>query len=283
MKNLFYEKSVKGMRKIVFLLLGVILLFSVSCSSDDNDSTESSKPIFLLYISAHTGDYDSKTLIIDVDFLCAYPSVIPEVTINGNVMTNFDIDDGGIWGSIDIPYSNTIDYSVSADGKTTSGSITIPQEPYNVICNGVLLEEDSYNYIPASNSFNFSWICNNYDYFKYYWDSSYEWIRGYILDPNISFYADGSNYYYFDLRSRNGVLLEPGATPNVEGEYGNGYVVATCDGLDFTIQVESGRTENSKLVKPRISEEVRHEELKEKFNLIIEYNKLHSNNSIVKP
>jgi len=283
MNYLSCKKSVKGMRKIVFLLLGVILLLSVSCSNDDKDSTESSKPIFLLYISAYDEDYDSKTLIVNVDFLCSYPSVIPEVTINGNSMTNFDIDDGGIWGTIDIPYSNTIDYSVSANGKTTSSSITIPQEPYNVICNGVLLEEDSYNYIPASNTFNFSWICSNYDYFKYYWDSNYEYIRGYILDPNITLYADGSNYYYFDLRSRNGVLLEPGATPNVEGEYGNGYVVATNEGLDFTIQVESERTENGKLNKPRISKEVRHEELKEKFNLIIEYNKLHSNNSIVEP
>ena len=283
MKSLFYEKSFKGMRKIILLLLGVILLFSVSCSNDDKDSTESSKPIFLLYISAYDEDYDSRNLIIDVDFLCAYPAVIPEVTINGNAMTNFDIDDGGIWGSINIPYSNNVDYSVSADGKTTSGSITIPQEPYNVICNGVLLVENSNNSIPASNTFNFSWLCNNYDYFKYYWDSSYEYIRGYILDPNITLYADGSNYYYFDLRSRNGVLLEPGATPNVEGEYGNGYVVATNEGLDFQIQVESERTGNGKLIKSRKSKEMRHEKLKEKFSLIIEYNKLHLNNSIVEP
>jgi|GEM_PF-2574053 len=283
MKYLSCKKSVKSMRKFMFLLLGVILLLSVSCSNGDKNSTESSKPIFMLYFYAYSEDYDSKTLIIDVDFLCNYLSVIPEVTINGNLMTNFDFDDGGIWGNIDIPYSNTIDYSVSANGKTTSGSITIPQEPYNVICNGVLLEEDSYNYIPAANTFNFSWICNNYDYFKYYWDSSYEYLRGYILDPNITLAADGSSYYYFDLRSRNGVLLEPGATPNVEGEYGNGYVIATCDDLYFTIHVDSERTENSKLLKPRISKEERHEELKEKFNLIIEYNKLHSNNSIVEP
>lgn len=223
------------MKKLFFYLLLIpgIVLF-VSCDEDEETPTSTgTQRYFALYFDV---DRNSETNVMDIDvsFWTSDLSEVPTVTINGVSMENFGFE-GGLWGSIsNLQYSNTVNYSISLSGKTTSGSIDLPSDPYNVLCNGISVVEGQNTIpIPQNNLFNVSWLCNSYDYFRIYWNSYNNYGNDNITVNNYTFYYNGLGYYNFSIYVHRGTMLTSGSQPNVIGDYGKGYVFAQSDEFYF--------------------------------------------------
>jgi hypothetical protein len=243
----------------LFLISGIILFFS--CSEESNPTSSSNERYFSLYFDVDS--YDGNT-DIDVFFWTSDVSEVPTVTINGVNIDRFWPYGGILQGRIrNLQYSNTINYSVSISGKTTSGSINVPSDPYNVLCNGTQLDEENTNYVSSSNSYNFSWNCNNYDYFNVSWETNNDWDEEITTNTNITFYPDGSDYYYFGLRSYTGTLLTSGVQPNVTGDYGKGYVFAELDYQDYSLSISNATIQ--KLPAENDDNELKIENYRNKF------------------
>ena len=221
-----------------FLILGILLF--LRCSKNSNPTSSSIKErYFVLYI------YPSDIALINIDFWTTDISIIPTVTINGINMESFWPQGGFLEGTIfNFQYSDTISYSISSAGETTSGFITMPHAPINMSCNGISLKDDSITYITPSESYNFSWSCDNYDYFETTWYTNYFFGKKTITNRNISYDDDGSDGYELIISSYNGALLNPGSEPNVSGDYGKGYVLAQFYGGWYRLG-----TSNSKIQK----------------------------------
>ena len=195
-------------------------------------------------------DYSSTPVpVIHAGFSTTDCSEVPSVTINNKKMDNIYLDNGSLEGEMILPYgTNVFNYSVSANKKTTSGSITMPPDLFNVVCNGVLLEACTPsacpgNYVPISGTLNFSWSCNGYDYFLL---NLYAY--GYLScdttlatnSTNVAMtFCNGADDYYFSLASVRGAWFKEGQKPNVSGNYGKGYVWA-ANPTQFTFHPNTG-------------------------------------------
>jgi hypothetical protein len=141
------------MKKFLLLILithGTFIF--INCSEDSNSmSSYNNERYFSLFF------YSNFTPQINAGFWTLDISEIPTVTINGVNMELFWPQGRSIEGRIyNLPHSETMNYVISGSGKLISSSILMPTTPYNVSCNGIILEEDVTNYIHSSNSFNFS-------------------------------------------------------------------------------------------------------------------------------
>ena len=93
---------------------------------------------------------------------------------------------------MEIPWSNVLNYKVGANGKTTSGSITMPRLLYPATCNGDTLINGLSIVVDSANSYNISWqpiICD-YQKFSYFEDDVYIFE---MLDNNVSNYIVYNN------------------------------------------------------------------------------------------
>ena len=256
------------MKKLFFYLLLIPGIFLVSCDEDEETPTSTgTQRYFALYFDV---DRNSETNVLDIDanFWTSDLSEVPTVTINGVSMENFGFE-GGLYGNLNnLQYANTVNYSISLDDKTTTGSIDMPSDPYNVLCNGISIEEGQNTIpIPQNNSFNISWLCNSYDYFYIYWSSYNNYSNDNITVNNYTFYYDGLGYYYFSIYSYKGPILMSGSQPNVTGDYGKGYVFAESDGFNFDWYYYSSSIQ--KLSTNIVDDKARITYYKEKFNELI--------------
>jgi len=215
----------------------VVIIFA-SCS----DSSEILQPGDNSYFSL-TFDQDTyeDNSIVYAYFMTTNLSEIPTVNINGENLARFGVYEGSIQGSMELEFSNQYSFNISSNGKNTSGSITMPNEPTNVMCNSVLLTNQGTNSFPYADSFNFSWNGNNYDYFYCYWNTNNYSLEQYAYptETNTTFSPRNSdiNQYYFYIRAANGVRPISGSSPNVRGEYGAGYVIASSLGKSYQITI----------------------------------------------
>lgn len=222
-------------------------LYVISCSEDSSTGSSGLDAEFILLI--RQGEYDDITRDnMSVYFITTDSTSTPSVDVNGYSITAFEtysgsLTEGKIVGRLQLPFSNSINYSVSKDGNTTSGSINMPVFPSNVSVNGIELmdvTDSPENEIPSSNSLQFTWDCAFFDYFSYSMEGG-NYPNGTTTDKFITLDPSGSNYFEFYIRSANGVDLGSVTTlseiePNVTGDYGKGYVAAWLDSDNYNIK-----------------------------------------------
>lgn len=247
------------MRTIVFLII-FSLITLISCEKDDSNPVSSEiETFFTLYFDVDTYDTTSN---VDVNFMTTNLSEIPSVLINGQNITRFDLYAGSIQAYLNnLDYSDTFNYSITADGKTTSGTINMPSKPFNVSCNGVLLDEEETVWIDSSSTYNFSWSCNEYDYFYCYLRGN-DNIKEYTQDTSIT-YSNGNDYYKFGICSYVGSTMVPGDLPNVTGDYGKGYIIAESDYEYYYFNISGGMLTKKTLIKENKEKKI--EEFRRKF------------------
>jgi hypothetical protein len=220
---------------LCLLVLGLILF--VACSDDDSSpvSPDNSSPSFTIYFDV---DLNERGKNVDVDFMTTNISKIPSVVVNGTAIDIFEIREGSIQGTLsNLSYSETFTFEISADGKTTTGSIEMPADVTTITCNSTNIEEDSTVYVEAAETYNFAWTSSNADYFICGFSNTTDDIVDEKLckTPSVSYDATGHTRYRFDLKSYVGPVLESGAVPNVTGAYGAGYAVAESYNQDYRI------------------------------------------------
>lgn len=224
------------MKKLIFILAAG--LFLVGCSKDNGMSTNPTynpTAYFAMGLDFYSDRWSADNEI-NVSFLFSDLSVIPSVVVNGYQLNEIEINEEGIEMEGEIPYSTVINYSVSANGKSTSGTINMPYIT-NATCSGQLLRTDTTNAVTLADSYAFSWTGSNFMggfniYSEFYMVDSgyyyYRYIDTSILQSTITLFRQNDTLQRFSIEGVNGVNLIPGATPNVTGLYGNGYVVAKC-------------------------------------------------------
>jgi hypothetical protein len=241
------------MRVAAIGLLVLVIGLAVGCSKECDcvSPAPSRETVFALTFDQYTsfwwdtaGTGGSTVVVYFVTTDC---SEIPSVTANGHKMNELYLENGSIQGSFWFPSGAPVlnyNYTISAHGKTTSGSIATPDPASNVVCNGVDLSACS-SYpcpVPASTVLNLSWDCSAYDYFRLDlqgdWDgcssdaddTSYTTLSRDIACalPRGGCWAFSSpSSFYLTLCSVKGASFLGGETPNVSGDYGKGYVLAT--------------------------------------------------------
>ena len=216
--------------KVLFIcILASIFLCTllIGCSKKDDNNSTLNTTIFA--ISFTYSDYLNPKDIINVGFSTNDWSIIPEVEANGKALNI-----GGLGGMYrEIPYSDVLNYKVTANGKTTSGSIAMPRWFYDSTCNGDTLLIERAIVVDSSNIYNISWQPTKCDYqrFSFFEDDVFNFE---MLDDSISNYIIYNDQltnriFEFDIDLVNGDIRIAGATPSVFGEYGEGFVHASSN------------------------------------------------------
>ena len=259
------------------IFIGIIACVSLSimfagCNKDDDavnntttNSTTDNTPIFAMEFSYSGRNVSTEYLEIDVFFTTTDISVIPEVEVNGVVVEKFEFEEG-ISGQMEIPFSEVINYKVTANGKTTSGSITMPIHISSIDCNGLTIPYNNAPDIPEVDTYDYSWQPSTCDYQRI---SYLSYSR--ILDNDIATHtmngdllSENMSYCWFNVYFKNGDRIIPGATPSVSGEYGNGYVIASVyNNFSYDITIGKSKKTASKIV---VTPEVRLKEFVRNFN-----------------
>ena len=116
------------MKRGNLILLVALVIVSLSCSKNDAESDL----IFNLSFVYGSGDEDFIQARYSSDLTTEFPKII----INGVLMDYMYISQG-IVGLLDVyPYSETVNYSISVNGRSLSGSIKMPVIS-EVMCNNV--------------------------------------------------------------------------------------------------------------------------------------------------
>ena len=144
-------------------------------------------------------------------------------------------------GVLTIPFSISINYSVSSNGRMTSGTTYMPLLPTDVHLNGIPLET-FYTEVPHSTTLQFSWECRFYDFFTYSLSLDNGDLFGSTPDTFLTIDVDNEYYgFYLYLGSVIGLDIGPfnaldELQPNIRGDYGNGYVTALSDVDEYYIK-----------------------------------------------
>jgi len=239
-------------------------LFFTSCEESDEDASNidtivsvdtvrmPEENVFKLDFWADT---DPEDTTISVNFVMNMNNLseVPTIEINDTTVTgvDFGISDMFLTASLNIPYKETVEYQVSKGDSVTQGSIEMPEITEGTVNDSSLFVEDYTIKIPKADSFGLSYQFEGYDYVRIEKRSYAEWVANdeikYIEDNSYSFSIDtseadyryeGQEGYiykvylsYLNLSAVKGGTgpLESGLglTPNVEGDFGNGYVSAS--------------------------------------------------------
>ncbi|MBN2805217.1 MAG: hypothetical protein JXR22_01035 [Prolixibacteraceae bacterium] len=126
---LVHLKSILSMRNSSFYLHALIALIFVLIFSDCNKD-DYEPALFSIRVTEDVSYSQKKDMI--VSFVCN-GSIIPEVKINGYYLEKFSNTSLIISANVMIPYSDTIHFSVSASGHSTSGFLMTPQKIERVL------------------------------------------------------------------------------------------------------------------------------------------------------
>lgn len=266
MKNelIFFSKTI-----VKYVAIATIAFFITSCNKEDSNELTFS-------LKCNYNYEDSE--YIDVYFV-TNGTTIPEVEINGVKIENYD-NELPIYGYTDIPFEQTINYSVTANGKTTSGKIEMPEFVSTMECNGTTITENVWdNYISYSSKYAFEWDEAECDHQFFYCSYTTPNTNQLLESDETEFTLkdsdlDYSTYFYVYLTTINGDRLIAGSTPGVTGDYGSGYVTATAESsfsIDFPTTSGSSSNIKSTSINPseNKSKEERMSKLIEEFNNVI--------------
>lgn len=233
------------LKVIYYIFIISAIMHILSCS--ESSPTETSAPVteFILTFK-QGGDYDITRDSIFVFFETTDSASVPRVEINGQFMTDFTspadtMPFGRIFGVLHLPFSNSIDYSVSRDGNTTSGTTYMPLLPSAVHLNDIPIVGWLTN-VPYSSSLQFTWECRFYDFFTYSLSLDNGYVFGSTTDTFLTIDIDNEYYgFYLWLGSAIGLDIKSLESldelePNIRGDYGNGYVTAYSDAEEYFIR-----------------------------------------------
>jgi hypothetical protein len=232
-------------RAAVLLVLAMVFVL-VDCGDDDSPVGPASSTYFSLGMFMYESDNALGAMFSTTD-----QSVIPLVVVNG-----VPIDEWIPYGSTmvgvtneSIPYSSTVEFSITARGKTSTGTVDIPPTPSNLRCNGqVLLKYDTVP-VPESDTYAFTWLSDASDYSQYRLSINLEnelleSLSGNTTDDVLDVTPPLCDRISFSLRNWNGLLPESGAVLTSVFDYGNGFVFAVSPewgGWIEVITAEAGR------------------------------------------
>ncbi|MBS3808424.1 MAG: hypothetical protein KGY60_13040 [Bacteroidales bacterium] len=245
---------------ILILFTGIALVFFTSCEEEGEDvsSTDTvvtsdtvytrGKTIFLLRFKYDRStydegeDYSSEEKEIYVRFLTDNLSELPELTINDTTFRHFRLGDLYLMLYETIPYSKTLNYSVSIGDSSTTGTIEMPVLEQATCNDSSLFGNKDEVIVPEADSFRLEWdsgpdyaMLTPSTFWNQQWQEVYTEANHHSIDTsktwtNADVDNDGnveaSAVLVFYLDVANGVQMVSGATPNVKGDYGNGYVNA---------------------------------------------------------
>jgi hypothetical protein len=199
-----------------------------SCGDDDDNCTICTQESIFAF--SFSSDFSNDKYDISANFSANNVSEIPKVIINGEELDDFEVIIGGVYGGTNIPFSSTITYSVSLNGKTTSGSITMPDTITNVTFNDLLLNRFTTNFLVYAPEYIVKWDRIKCDYQRFQYnlnnDNESEYIDKTRERYSITDDLQTENYMSFSIYSINGNKMVAGSKPNVSGDYGSGYVRA---------------------------------------------------------
>jgi len=224
------------MKKIQFIKLlafGIILSISTvfsSCSKDDDTTTTSTSTVESVFALNFSRSFNDGRTDIYVGFSTNNISEIPKVVVNGKELEDFGMEAGGIYGDTRISFASNITYSVSSNGKTTSGSITMPDTITNVTFNDLLLKRGGDNSLVYAPEYIVKWNKITCDYQRFYYYLNNVDSAGY-MDANLETLTitdnqQTSTWAEVTIYSINGNKMITGSKPNVSGDYGKGYIRA---------------------------------------------------------
>jgi len=231
----------------------------ISCDDETTDPEALTSPVtFTFKFVTESNMYGNKAIYVHFATL---DQTVPKVVVNGVEITRFSVG-LAIDGSLDIPYSNIVNYSVSANEKVTTGSINIPDIVTTFSCNGSNIIGGTS--IEKSQNYSFYWEGVDCDYqefrYEYYGSSSVdyrEFIHKDLAVFDVSNIPESVSNLSVSLYSISGFKPEVGANPNIKGTYGNGFVSASSKAYgDISL--------NSTLKAPNKSKES-HKEFVENF------------------
>ena len=231
-------------KKGCVLLAGAALLF-VSCGKEGSTSSSvynytfgDPKPIFRLNVSA-----DSSSTNLSVGFSFSDPSVMPTFIINGTHAQSYEFEGDDDWPNahFQIPYSSSISFTVEAGGRQTTGSFAMPTTPESLSCNGVLLTSQYWlgpDSIPTDSSYRLQWQGQTCDFYE---------VNLNIDSRDYCYIAQSDTFTIpipvpslnrISVTAANGIsknVLLPGDTPNVIGDYGDGYVTLRAYARSYVV------------------------------------------------
>lgn len=225
--------------KKMFLMGLVCLGLFIACDKDDDvvpensaNVVQDSKNYFVLDFQSYESNGDT---IIEVYFSASNIAELPLLVVNGDTIKTYYLDASTLYSYDEFPFAESVEYAVSLGGKTTSGVITMPKTP-ELSCNGTLLTsewdwtEENPDTISLSDQYDFTWESSDQpDYYNFSYEYRYGYYSGqeYVSDHSKQLSLESDTIVILYLNAYNGVLIQPGATPNVKGAYGDGYVRAS--------------------------------------------------------
>lgn len=289
-------------------------LFFTSCEEGDEDASNidtivsvdtvrmPEENVFKLDFMTSTAPKDTT---IEVNFVMNMNNLseVPVIEINDTSVTggDFSISNMFLTASLIIPYQKSVEYSVSKGDSVTKGSIEMPQITEGMVNDSSIFVEDWSIKIPKADSFGLSYQFEGHDYVSIEKSSYAKWGDGktkYIENNSYSLMIDTSeadNRYesqegdvyrvylsYLNVFAVKGGTgpLESGLTltPNVEGDFGNGYVSASTWADNASVEMvpdallKSARKTQKTGVEEQPEEETPAEDSRKK--LIEEYKRL---------
>jgi hypothetical protein len=171
-------------------------------------------------------------------------SEIPEIEVNGTQMQNFYTQGTILYGSMEIPYGKSVQYSVSKGDSVTDGSLIMPEILEASVNDSSMLGEYSLD-IPEAPSFELYYEFADMDYTRIEHSEDKPWMDEKIWNTTASTYTlsidttdveinfagnHEAQLTYLDFTTVKGIgpySSGTGLTPNVTGEFGSGYVSAS--------------------------------------------------------
>jgi hypothetical protein len=231
------------LRQFLLITLAAGLVLGVAACSDDDDPVAAVvTPYFSIEIDVDDGPRKAPSL--DCDFAMGMTGVLPEVSFNGHEVQAFGGEGSILWASLEIPYSDTVEWEVRRGDAVVSGTIAVPEGPGAVTCNGTTLSEGSTVEVPMTDTYVFAWTGATAEFFTgnlEIYDDGYVYHNWSVSEPTVSYtFATSVEPRYFRLRAVNGAQLVPGAGPNASG-WAKGYVNAASDSRYYYLDGATSR------------------------------------------
>jgi len=218
-------------------------IFSVDTIFSSDTVYLSKANVFMLKFN-HSADPEDTDMYATFAMNSNNLSQIPTIEVNGTEMEDFYTRGPILYGSLEIPYGQSVQYSISKGDSTTSGNLIMPEITEGLVNDSSLLGVYGLE-IPEVSSFKASWQFENYDFIRLEKRDDHPW-----MDEQVSFiesdaYAltvdttDASINYignrelqlnelnFYAIKGIGPKVSGMAFTPNVSGDYGDGYVTAT--------------------------------------------------------